>query len=104
MDEVSCPEELISEIHECLKKGIKLLISPVQDRISRSLRLLAGNAAALSKGDELHLRILLQSLNEPGIIAEMLHGVQQEEDGTELPEQVFSLLSVIVRRAFQFQV
>ena len=85
-----CPTSVIKLVSSCLNSGVNILLPCLTQRINKSTSLLSG-AQSLTKGQELNLRLILRSLNDPSVVASLLQG---EED------KAFKLVQILLFRVY----
>lgn len=99
VDLVDCPGDIIDRVNDCLNKGVNLLLPSLADRIGKACALL--NLKTLSRGEELNLRLILQSLHDPAVVASLLCKAREE---TVDEEKTFTLIKTLIIRTFHYYV
>ena len=70
MDMPNCPEEVTAKVHDCLQKGVGTLLPTLHARVKKATKLLS--QPQLKTSQRVNLRLILQSLNDPSVIATLL--------------------------------
>ena len=95
-----CPSDVLDLIHACLNKGANLLLPDLETRLGQLATLL--QAKELNNGQELNLKLLLQSLDDPAVVAELLASPAQECPAKdELEVKAFAVLKTLIVRTFR---
>ena len=97
---LQCPSDVLDLIHACLNKGANLLLPDLETRLGQLATLL--QAKELNNGQELNLKLLLQSLDDPAVVAELLASPAQECPAKdELEVKAFAVLKTLIVRTFR---
>ena len=76
---------MTTSVSECLNKGVALLLPSLGERMARACSLL--HVKAPSRGQQLNLRLVLQSLNDHAVISDLVvaatSGGGEDGDGGE---------------------
>ena len=95
-----CPADVLDLIHACLNKGANLLLPHLETRLGQLATLL--QAKELNNGQELNLKLLLQSLDDPAVVAELLASPTKESPAKdEVEVKVFAVLKTLIVRTFR---
>ena len=103
---LQCPADVLDLIHACLNKGANLLLPNFETRMGQLAVLL--EAKDLNNGQELNLRLLLQSLDDPAVIAELLSfptadclTKDEVASSGQVEVKAFAVLKTLVVRTFR---
>ena len=104
--DLQCPADVLDLIHACLNKGANLLLPNFEIRMGQLAALL--QAKDLTNGQELNLRLLLQSLDDPAVVAELLTlpaaDCSTKDEATASAEaevKAFAVLKTLIVRTFR---
>ena len=71
MDMPNCPEDVTAKVHDCLQKGVGTLLPTLHARVKKATKLLS-QPGQMKTSQRVNLRLILQSLNDPAVIATLL--------------------------------
>ena len=104
--DLQCPSDVLDLIHACLNKGSNLLLPNFETRLCQVAALL--QTKDLTNGQDLNLRLLLQSLDDPAVVAELLAyptaDCSTKDEATasgEVEVKAFAVLKTLIVRSFR---
>ena len=108
--DVNCPSDILPLIHGCLNRGAGLLLPNLETRLARLATLL--DLQELSDGQELNLKLLLQSVDDPVVVADILAASYPSPDAVswsetspdEMETRAFVVLKKLLVRTYDYYV
>ena len=112
LDLSSCPKKILCAVEECLYKGIHILLPSVYERIKKACMLLELDHELMKPSQEVELKLILQSLNDPTVIGSLLKqsSLNAETNETQIPHSheklmandIMLLLRILLRKAILY--
>ena len=101
MDLSNCPEDVTLSVQECLQKGVEALLPSLQVRVKKSCKLLNTDASTIKRSQQMNLKLILRSLNEPTVITSLLPvGCESlESKSKRTAEETVNLLRILLQQS-----
>ena len=98
VDSPSCSQDILMALISCLQEGMNLLLPPLHQRIIIANDLLNLEPNSIKKSQKIKLRLILQSINDPKTIGQLMQYCHDQED---VIQDVIDLLETLLLKDSQ---